>query len=338
MILRDAESVRTALELAAGVDAFSHALADLEADLLRLAVEIVRAVIPWMTSLREVVRVSLVAWRTEANAVLADGSRTAGDAAALVETLAVHAAVVRRAGGVLTALATVRIRAYSSLENLTADERIAEQAVLAATIVAADRVYANGIYATGVAVALVYVVTFYERIASVTRRTDALNCVRAGVTVSVLAAYRARTFGLLLRAAAVVGISARARIAYALEVLGVVFAVSVLTAAGLAARRLDRRHAEKIWIAHEIWIADALVGIGIAARAYTADYALAATLAATAYADARLCAGHVRRAHVRHALTTGEWISHEALDALAGWTIVADDALGSGAADETIAF
>ena len=51
VVLRDAKRVGAALELATAVDALARATAELEADLLRLAVEIVGAVSPRLAAL-----------------------------------------------------------------------------------------------------------------------------------------------------------------------------------------------------------------------------------------------------------------------------------------------
>lgn len=154
-MLRDAQRVRAALQFAAGVHALANAFADLEADLLRLALEIVGATAMQVAAFVQVVRVAAVARRADARAVLADGPGPALDVAALVHASVIHAGVVERTGHGLAADAAGRLRARDHLHLLTADEGVAEEAVFAVAVIAADRVDAHRVAAARVPVALV---------------------------------------------------------------------------------------------------------------------------------------------------------------------------------------
>lgn len=155
VILRDAERVRPALQFAAGVHALAHSLADLEADLLRLALEVVRAVAVQVAPLVQIVGIAVVTRRAQARAVLADGSRSAFHVAALVHAFAVDARVIEGARHDIAADAGRRIGAWPHLHLLAPNEGITEETVLAATIVAPDGIDAHRVAAARIPVALV---------------------------------------------------------------------------------------------------------------------------------------------------------------------------------------
>lgn len=155
VVLRDAQRVRSALQLAAGVHALANALADLEADLLRLALEIVGATAVQVAALVQVIGVAAVTGRAHARTVLADGSRAALDVAAPIYALVIHASVVERTGHSLAADAARGLGARDNLHLLAADERIAEEAVLAVAVVASQGVDAYRVAAARVPIALV---------------------------------------------------------------------------------------------------------------------------------------------------------------------------------------
>lgn len=155
MILRDAESVGSALQLAARVHAFAYAFADLEADLLWLALQVIRATAVQMASLVQIIGIAGVAGRAHARPILADGTRTALDVAALVHALAIDAGVVEGTGHGLAARAGGWIGARHHLHLLALDERIAEETVLAVAVVAAHGVDADRIATACVPVALI---------------------------------------------------------------------------------------------------------------------------------------------------------------------------------------
>jgi len=155
VVLRDAERVGSALQLAAGIHALANSLAYLEADLLRLALEIVRAVTVQVATLVQVIGIAAVTRRTYARTVLADGSGSTFYVAALVHAFITDARVIERARYGIATYAGRRIGARSYLHLLTANEGIAEEAVLATTVVASDSVDAHRIAAARVPVALV---------------------------------------------------------------------------------------------------------------------------------------------------------------------------------------
>lgn len=155
VILRHTERIRTTLQFAATIDALSSAFANLEANLLGFAIEIVRAMVALLTSSSEIVGITVVTGWADANAFLADGSRTTFDLAALVDAFAADAREIQRTRKIVGARACRGISAGTDLHLLTAEERIAEEAFSAAAVVATDGVDTNGVVAAGVSVAFV---------------------------------------------------------------------------------------------------------------------------------------------------------------------------------------
>lgn len=213
MILRDAQRVRSALQLAARIYALADAFADLEADLLRLALKIVRAVTVQVATFVQVVGIAAVTRRTYAHSILTDGSGTAFYVAALIYALVIDAGVVEGAWYSVAANAGRGISAWSHLHLLTSNERIAEEAVLATAVVASKGINAHRIAAACVPVALINIETLNVWIASEARWTKTLDCVGTRVAVRIFSAHCSRTIGLLLNAAAVIRIPAGTRIA-----------------------------------------------------------------------------------------------------------------------------
>lgn len=154
-MLRDAQRVGSALQFAAGVHALAHAFADLEADLLRPALEIVRAAAIQVAALVQIVGIAGVTGRAHARSVLTDGSGPALDVAAPVYALAIHAGVVEGAWRGVATHASRGIGAWHHLHLLTPDERITEETVLAVTVVAPEGVDAHCVATARVSVALV---------------------------------------------------------------------------------------------------------------------------------------------------------------------------------------
>lgn len=108
-----------------------------------------------MTALVEVVGIAAVTRRTNACTVLAHGSGTAFYVAALIHAFVIYAGVIEGTGHGIAADAGRRIGARSHLHLLTADEGIAEEAVLATAIVASNGVDAHRVAAAGVPVAFI---------------------------------------------------------------------------------------------------------------------------------------------------------------------------------------
>lgn len=138
--LGDAEGVWAALAFRAAVDAFAHALAHLEADLVGSAVEVVGTVAVLMATAGEVARVADVAGWAKADAVLADGPWTALDAVALVN-------------------ARTWDRALAHFNDfLTALEGVAQEVFGTSAVEGTDGVDAHGVLAADVrCVAFVYI-------------------------------------------------------------------------------------------------------------------------------------------------------------------------------------
>lgn len=192
VILCYAKRVRSALEFAARVYAFSHSFADLEANLLGLAVQVVGTMASQVTSFCLVVRVAPVARWTETSSILTHRPRATNDIVAFVQTFSIYARVIDRARNLLATLAVLGMFARTRLQRLALGERIPEETVDATAVVASDDVYANGVQSAGVSVTFVYVVALDERIASVTRWTNALDGVRASVAMRIFSAHRTR--------------------------------------------------------------------------------------------------------------------------------------------------
>lgn len=155
VVLSDAQRVRAALQFAARVHALSNALANLEANLLGRAFQIVRAVTVQVAALVQIVGIAAVTRRADTRTVLTDGSGAAFYIAALVYALVIGADVVEGTGHGVAANAGRRIGARSNLHLLTSDEGIAEEAVLAAAVVAPDGVDAYRVAATCQSVAFI---------------------------------------------------------------------------------------------------------------------------------------------------------------------------------------
>lgn len=155
VVLGDAERIRAALQFAARVDALANPFADLEADLLGLAVQVVGAVAVKVAAFAEIVRIAAVPWRTDAGSVLTHRSRSTLHVAAAVYAFASDAGVIEGTGHCVTAGAGGWVRAGAHLYLLAADERIAEESVLATAVVAANCVDADGVAAASVSIALV---------------------------------------------------------------------------------------------------------------------------------------------------------------------------------------
>ena len=157
MILRDAQGVRAALQLAAAVDTLAGTFAQLKTDLLGFAVKIVRAVTVLLAATLRVSWVATVARRTDTRSILADRARATLDAATFINARASDASIVDRAGELGTARARGWVFTRDMLHLLTADERIAKVTVFAAAVIAADRVNTHCIVAACVSVTLVNV-------------------------------------------------------------------------------------------------------------------------------------------------------------------------------------
>lgn len=213
VILRDAQCIGSALQFAAGVHALANTFADLEADLLGLALEVVRAVTVQVTALVQIVGIAAVTRRTRARSVLTNGSRAAFYVAALVYALVIDAGVIEGARYGVAADASRWIGARARLHLPASDEGIAEEAVLATTIVASDGIDAHRIAATCISVAFVDVEALNKRIASEARWAEALDSIGTCVAMRVLPAHRGGAIGFLLDAAAVIRIAAGTRIA-----------------------------------------------------------------------------------------------------------------------------
>lgn len=155
VVLSDAQRVGPALQFAARVNALANTLADLEANLLGRALEIVRAVTVQVAAFVQIVGIAAVTRRAHARSVLTDGSGTALDVAALIYALVIDAGVIEGTRHVVAADAGRGIGARTHLHLLTPDEGIAEEAVLAATVVASDGVDTDRVAAARVSVALV---------------------------------------------------------------------------------------------------------------------------------------------------------------------------------------
>jgi hypothetical protein len=157
VVLGDAEGVRTALELAAAVEALARALAHLEADLLGLAVKVVGAVAALLAAPARVARVAAIARRANAGPVLADGTGPALDVAALVHAFAGYASVIQGTGELLATGTGAGFFAGAHLHALAARKGIAVVTVFAAAVVAADGVNAHCVAAACVSITLVNV-------------------------------------------------------------------------------------------------------------------------------------------------------------------------------------
>lgn len=155
VILRDAQCVRSALQLAACIHALANAFTDLEANLLGLTLKVIRAVTMQVTAFVQIVGIAAVTWRTHACSVLTDGSGTAFYVAALVYALMINTGVIEGTWCGVTANASRRIGARAYLHLPASDERIAEEAVLATTIIASDGIDAHRVAATCISVALI---------------------------------------------------------------------------------------------------------------------------------------------------------------------------------------
>lgn len=120
MAIGHAQSIRSALDLGAGVDALAQTLAQLEADLRVLAVGVVAALAAYTASLDEIVRVSNVAHGADAFTGIANGSGTTSCLGAQVLALALLTAVAIWALDSLVALALVGVLAELALDRLAA--------------------------------------------------------------------------------------------------------------------------------------------------------------------------------------------------------------------------
>lgn len=97
VVLRDAQCVRSALQFAARVYAFADAFADLEANLLRLTLKVVRAVTVQMATFVQVVGIAAVTRRTYAHSILTNGSGTAFYVTALIYAFVIDTGIIERA-------------------------------------------------------------------------------------------------------------------------------------------------------------------------------------------------------------------------------------------------
>lgn len=102
--------------------------------------------------------------------------------------------------------------------------------------------------------------------------------------------------------------------------------------------KLLTRHADNVRISDEEGFAYAFVRCMVADGSDSADDALAPSFASTAYADVGLRAGISRGADVGNALSSRERITDEALDAFARRSRCRDNALGTPAAVDSVAF
>lgn len=157
MILRDAQCVRSALQLAAGIHALANAFTDLEAYLLRLAFKVVRAMTMQVTAFMQIIGIAAVTWRTHTCSVLTDRSGAALYVTALIYALMINTGIIKGTWCSVTADASRRIGAWTYLHLSTSDEGIAEEAILATTIVASDGIDAHRIAATCISVAFINV-------------------------------------------------------------------------------------------------------------------------------------------------------------------------------------
>lgn len=155
VILGDAQRVGPTLQFAARVHAFPNAFSDLEADLLRFAIEIVGTMTVKIATLRQIIRIAAVARWTNAGAILTDRSGAAFHVAAPIYTLASHAAIIERTGHRLAAGAGRRVGAGAYLNLLATYERVAEEALFAAAVIATNGVDAHCVTTASVSVALV---------------------------------------------------------------------------------------------------------------------------------------------------------------------------------------
>jgi len=108
-----------------------------------------------VAALMQVIGIAAVTWRTHARTVLADGSGPTLYVAALVHALVIDARVIEGARYGIAAYAGRWIGARSYLHLLTANEGIAEEAVLATAVVASDGIDAHCVAAARVPIALV---------------------------------------------------------------------------------------------------------------------------------------------------------------------------------------
>lgn len=150
-----AQSIRAALEFATSVEAPPDALAELKAYFRVATVEIILTLSFQLAAGFEIVRVPEVTRRADADSVVAAGSRSALNSFAEVFTLSFRAFVSDRAVNVGTALAGIRVGAYSAIDFGAHDKRISGVAFLATAIVAPRSINAHRSGSAGVSVALV---------------------------------------------------------------------------------------------------------------------------------------------------------------------------------------
>jgi hypothetical protein len=172
MVVRNTEGVGAALQFGAAVHTLPPSLAQLEANLVEGAVQIVSALAGWLAAL---LRVSRGALRAQAFASVADCVCSASDALAKVFASAFVALESGRARSVRAARASGSIGALSSVRRQTQLEWVSSKAVLASAVKVSDGVDANGIAAASISQALVNVGASDVRISSEASRAVALH-------------------------------------------------------------------------------------------------------------------------------------------------------------------
>lgn len=244
VVVGDAQGVGSTLYLTAGIHALPDATAVLEADLLVVAIRVVRALALYSTSIDHVLGISRVPRRTDALARVT--CRPWATLNTIAEVLAA-ATVTRVSYGTVhlgTASTPRWVIAVVQLCLGAHREGVSVVARLATAIVATRGIDAHGTLSTGQARALVDVEALNVRIAIESGWAHTIELIESFSALGGNSTRVRFTFGLLLGTASFIRISGRSSIAHALVAAESVLTVGIVTALGMALRSDRGRHTE----------------------------------------------------------------------------------------------